>query len=243
MKTRIDTRAAALALVSALVLAAPARAIRPGDDPAAGERFRRPNVSIDTETRLPDGGALLKGAPAEVEIESLGNGKVRATFFQGGARKGEANGIIVVASPPAVRRAVGVPGKGAPKLSDLGLDPNTPYSFVKGAGKVDFVLGNPGANQIQIALLLPAVQAAPLPPQSRGAVDFLPSPTSSRASPTPRRSEMRSTLAAILLSASAAASAMPTAVERGVVVQGGLQFQIRRSSSTRPSRRRGATPF
>ena len=36
---------------------------------------------------------------------------------------------------------------------------------------------------------------------------------------------MTRTIAALVLSASAAASAMPTAVERGVVVQGGLQFQ------------------
>ncbi len=36
---------------------------------------------------------------------------------------------------------------------------------------------------------------------------------------------MRNTLIAFLLSASTVASAMPTAVERGVVVQGGLQFQ------------------
>jgi hypothetical protein len=160
MKNRIALIAGAL--VAAAVLAAPARAIQNAEDVSAGERFRRPNVSIDTETRLPDGGMLLKGVPVDVDIESLGAGKVKATFFQAGARKGEANGIIVVNSRPARRAGQGPDGKGALKLADLGLDANAPYAFTKSAGKVDFVIGNPGANQILIGLLLPAVQVNPV---------------------------------------------------------------------------------
>jgi hypothetical protein len=167
MTTRI--RSFALALATATVLAAPARAIQNAEDVSPGERFRRPNVSIDTETRLPDGGMLLKGVPVDVDVESLGAGKVKATFFQGGARKGEANGMIIVAIRPARRAGQGPDGKGSLKLADLGLDANAPASFVKGAGKVDFVVGNPGANQILIGLLLPAVQvnpaAAPVQPR------------------------------------------------------------------------------
>ena len=165
MKIRTSVIAAAFAAV----IAASAPAIQNADDVSAGERFRRPNVSIDTETRLPDGGMLLKGSPAEVEIESLGAGKVKATFFQGGFRKGEANGIIIVNSRPARRAGQGPDGKGALKLADLGLDANAPYAFTKSAGKVDLVFGNPGANQILIGLLLPAVQvnpaAAPVQPR------------------------------------------------------------------------------
>lgn len=170
---KIRTSAIVAVFGAATVIAASASAVQNAEDVSAGERFRRPNVSIDTETRLPDGGMLLKGVPADVEIESLGRGKVKATFFQGGARKGEANGIIVVNSAPApgARRAQGAgpDGKGSPKLSDLGFNPATPASFVKSAGKLDFVIGNPGANQILIGLLLPAVQvnpaAAPVQPR------------------------------------------------------------------------------
>jgi hypothetical protein len=116
---------------------------------------------------------LLKGVPADVEIETKAGGKVRATFFQGGVRKGEANGIIIVNSAPApgARRAQGAgpDGKGSLKLSDLGFNAATPTSFVRSAGKLDFVIGNPGANQILIGLLLPAVQvnpaAAPVQPR------------------------------------------------------------------------------
>jgi hypothetical protein len=171
MKIRPSVIAAAFG--AAAVIAASAPAIQNAEDVSAGERFRRPNVSIDTETRLPGGGMLAKGLPAEVEIESLGQGKVKATFFQGGARKGEANGIISVngAPAPGTRRAQGAgpDGKGALKLSDLGFNPASPASFVRSAGKVDFVIGNPGANQILIGLLLPAVQvnpaAAPVQPR------------------------------------------------------------------------------
>lgn len=166
---KIGIRSFALALAAATVLAAPAPAIQNAEDVSAGERFRRPNVSIDTETRLPDGGMLLKGVPADVEIETKAGGKVKATFFQGGARKGEANGIIIVNSRPARRAGQGPEGKGSLKLADLGLDANAPYAFTKGAGKVDLVFGNPGANQILIGLLLPAVQvnpaAAPVQPR------------------------------------------------------------------------------
>ncbi|MBK9063365.1 MAG: hypothetical protein IPL89_09250 [Acidobacteria bacterium] len=162
-------RPSVIAAAFAAVIAAPAPAIQNADDVSAGERFRRPNVSIDTETRLPDGGMLLKGSPAEVEIESLGAGKVKATFFQGGLRKGEASGLIIVNSRPARRAGQGPDGKGALKLADLGLDANAPYAFTKSAGKVDFVIGNPGANRILIGLLLPAVQvnpaAAPVQPR------------------------------------------------------------------------------
>jgi hypothetical protein len=167
VNTRIPSCALAVAL--AAVAGAPARAVQNAEDVSPGERFRRPNVSIDTETRLPDGGMLLKGVPVDVDVESLGAGKVKATFFQGGARKGEANGIVIVAVRPARRAGQGPDGKGSLKLADLGLDANAPASFVKGAGKVDFVVGNPGANQILIGLLQPAVQvnpaAAPVQPR------------------------------------------------------------------------------
>lgn len=163
MKIRFTAFAGALA--AAAVLAAPVRAVQSADAVSAGDRLRR-IVSIDTETLLPGGGTLLKSAPADVEIESLGKGKVRATFFQGGARKGEAEGIILLGGAPAVPGPKGPaagpggrPGPGPLRLSDLGFDANTPYVFSRGAGKVELVIGNPGANQILIGLLLPAVQA------------------------------------------------------------------------------------
>ena len=167
MKIRPSVIAAAFG--AAALIATPAPAIQNAEDVSAGERLRRPNVSIDTETRLPDGGMLLKGVPVDVDIESLGAGKVKATFFQGGKRKGEANGIIIVNSRPARRAGQGPDGRASLKLADLGLDANAPASFVKGAGKVDFVVGNPGANQILVGLQLPAVQvnpaAAPVQPR------------------------------------------------------------------------------
>jgi hypothetical protein len=171
MKIR-SSSAPFLAALAAAWIASPAAAVQNPEDVATGERFRRPNVSIDTETRLPDGGLLLKGSPADVEVQTLGQGKVKATFFQGGMRKGEANGILVINSRPPRRASHGPDGKSALTLTDFGLDANAPYAFVKGAGKLDLVFGNPGANQILIGLLLPAVQVSPvLPPQNRGAGD------------------------------------------------------------------------
>ncbi len=151
-----------MALVASLAaLAVPALAVQNSNDISPGEHFRRPNVSIDAEARLPGGGTLVKG-PADVEVESLGHGKVKATFFQGGVRKGQADGIIVGGGNQAIGAVHGPgPGPGGRrllKLSDLGLDANTPYRFVPGAGKLDLAIGNPGANQILIGLLLPAVQ-------------------------------------------------------------------------------------
>lgn len=168
MKFRPSVIAAAFG--AAALVATPAAAIQNAEDVSPGERFRRPNVSVDTETRLPDGGMLAKGAPAEVEVESLGHGKVKATFFQGGMRKGEASGILVVNGRPAGRRAgAGPDGKASLKLADLGFDASTPCAFTRGAGKVDFVIGAPGASQILIGLLVPAVQvnpaAAPVQPR------------------------------------------------------------------------------
>lgn len=157
MNKRLAILAAAFS--AAAVLAAPAAAIQNADDMVTGERFRK-NVSIDTETRLPDGGLLVKGSPTEVEVESLGKGRVKATFFQGGVRKGEANGIIIIGGAPA--RARFRPGaSGDPhqplRFSDLGLGASSPAAWSPIGDKVDLNIGTPGGNQIRIGLQLPAV--------------------------------------------------------------------------------------
>ncbi len=170
MKFRPSILAAAFG--AAAVFSAPAPAIQNAEDVSAGERFRRPNVSIDAEARLPGGGTLVKG-PADVEVESLGHGNVKATFFQGGVRKGQADGIIVGGGNQAMNGVVVGPHHRTrlSKLSDLGLDANTPCRLVPGAGKIDFVIGNPGANQILIGLLLPAAQAPAIVVPKQGLVE------------------------------------------------------------------------
>ena len=102
MKTRPSVIAAAFG--AAVVLAVPAPAIQNAEDVSAGERFRRPNVSIDTETRLPGGGMLAKGLPADVEIETSGRERSRRRSSRAArARARRTASSSSTAAPPGAR--------------------------------------------------------------------------------------------------------------------------------------------
>ena len=111
-----------------------------------------------------DGSVRLEKGSYDVNFESLGNNKVRATFFQGGSRKGEANGIIIVNSNQAIGGGKGPGpgpgpgGKNATSFSDLGLHPSSAHAFQQQGEKLNLVVNGQGTNQILIGLLLPAVQ-------------------------------------------------------------------------------------
>lgn len=135
-------------LAAGAPLAAMPTAVEKGVVVQGGRQFHKPIV-LDRALRTEGGGLLAKGS-YDVAFESLPGNKVRATFFLGGVRKGEAQGIIIVGGSPV--------GRGAHKLGDVGFGPE--YGFRAGAGKTDLVVGGPGQNQILIGLLLPAVNAA-----------------------------------------------------------------------------------
>ena len=103
-----------------------------------------------------DGSVRLEKGTYDVKFESLGDNKVRATFFTGGVRKGEANGIIIVGSAPS-KRYIGETEKNL-RFEDLGLHPSSAHAFQQQGGKLNLVVNGQGTNQILIGLQLPAVQ-------------------------------------------------------------------------------------
>jgi hypothetical protein len=116
-----------------------------------------------------DGSVRLEKGTYDVKFESLGNNKVRATFFTGGVRKGEANGIIIVGGStqaigggtgtgPGPGPGPGPGGKNAFSFEDLGLHPSSAHALQQQGGKLNLVVNGQGTNQILIGLLLPAVQ-------------------------------------------------------------------------------------
>jgi hypothetical protein len=149
-------------LLSSAVASAMPTAVETGPVVAAGQTFKK-GVVLESAV-LCDGSVRLEKGAYDVKFESLGNNKVRATFFQGGARKGEANGIIAVGSSQALGGVRGpgpgpAPGgKNATSFNDLGLHPTSAQAFQKQGDKLNLVVGNQGSNQILIGLLLPAVQ-------------------------------------------------------------------------------------
>jgi hypothetical protein len=121
-----------------------------------------------TQAVLCDGSVRLAPGTYKVQIASLGDGSVRASFFDSIGRKaGEANGIIIVNGRSAGEAKV-APGGAAAKqnpgppdhqatFSSLGFHANSPATFRMEGSQVKLVVGGEGANQILIGLLLPAV--------------------------------------------------------------------------------------
>ena len=163
MKYRFSVLAAALATALVTILAPAARSgVVLEDLPAPGSQFRK--TAFLEQDVLAEGGKRLTKGSYEVLVESLGRGKVRATFLQGGVKKGEANGIIIIGGSQAAdpnKIPAPAPGGRRATFNDLGLGAATPLRFVKGAGKLDLVIGGEGLNRIQIGLLLPAITKIP----------------------------------------------------------------------------------
>lgn len=158
MKSSITGSALALALVvsTAAASAAPTAVENSAVVVQGGLHFQKQIVL--NQAALCDGSVRLEKGTYDVKFESLPGNRARATFFQGGARKGEAQGIIVVNS-----KGQGGPAGGqATRLGNVAFGPE--YGFQQGAGKMDLVVGNQGQNQILIGLLLPAVQKGGLQP-------------------------------------------------------------------------------
>ncbi len=117
---------------------------------------------------IADGSARLEKGTYDVHFESMPGNKVRATFFQGGLRKGEAVGIAIIKGAPAAVGGAGGktqtgPGAGphTATFAQLGLGPASAHSVVIQGGKMNLTINgntlNGGTNQILIGLLLPAV--------------------------------------------------------------------------------------
>lgn len=124
-----------------------------------GETFRT-QIQLTETAKTPGGGTLSPGA-YDVEIVSLGGAAVRASFFDKTGRKaGEATGKIVGggAASPGAHGAGGGGGAGKGSFQDLHFTSQSPKSFVKQGGSLNFVIGAGGGDQILIGLLLPAVQ-------------------------------------------------------------------------------------
>ena len=93
-------------LLYASVASAMPTAVERGVVVQGGLHFTK-TIVLDQTMKTEGGGILTKGS-YEVRFESLPDNKVRATFFQGGAKKGEANGIIIVGGS---NQALGVAAK------------------------------------------------------------------------------------------------------------------------------------
>ncbi|HEY3351135.1 MAG TPA: hypothetical protein VGM13_15255 [Thermoanaerobaculia bacterium] len=142
----------ALVLSAFAVASAMPTAVERGVVVQGGLQFQK-TIVLDQNLKTEGGGTLLKGS-YEVRFESLGSNRVRASFFQGATKRGEANGIIIVSGNQTS------PG-GGPHTAGHGFGHvkfGPEYGFKQGAGKLDLVVGQQGTNQILIGLLLPAVQ-------------------------------------------------------------------------------------
>jgi hypothetical protein len=151
---------ATLLAASALASGAPT-AVEMKLDVVAGDSFHK-TVVLDQDQKT-EGGQLLKRGTYDVLISSLGGEKTRATFFQGGVRKGEANGIIIVGGSPAHSKV-----QKRRSFGDLGLQSSSPHALRMQGGKHNIVIGQDGSSQILIGLLQPgAKQGVLAPPQRR----------------------------------------------------------------------------
>ena len=161
MKTRPSVIACAFA---AAVLAAPAfampTAVEKGVVVEGGLQFHK-TIVLNTAAFC-DGSVRLEKGTYDVKFESLGNNKVRATFFTGGVRKGEANGIIIVNDAPS-KRYIGETEKNM-TFEALGLHPSSAHALQQQGEKLNLVVNGQGTNQILIGLLLPAVVPAGVQP-------------------------------------------------------------------------------
>ena len=151
---------AAFVLTAANVASAAPTAVERGVVVEGGLHFQKSIVL--TTAAFCDGNVRLEKGTYDVKFESLGNNKVRATFFQGGARKGEANGIIIVSGKPA-KGYIGETEKNM-SFHALGLHPSSAHAFQQQGQKLNLVVNGQGSNQILIGLLLPAVQKGGVQP-------------------------------------------------------------------------------
>lgn len=138
-------------IAAAPCLAAPT-AVEHGAVVQAGLQFQK-TIVLDQTFRTEGGDTLLKGS-YEVRFESLPGNKARATFFQGGVKRGEAEGIIILGGTQA-----------GPLTRMLMENSGIYYFFRHDDGKHQLVLGQQGKNQILIGLLPPgaATGVTPMP--------------------------------------------------------------------------------
>lgn len=161
-------RTAILAAAAAVLAGGAHAGVILEDMPSPGARYDRSVVLA--QDALAQNGKLLPKGSYDLRIESLGNGKLRASFHQGGVKKGEANGIVVVGGRTANPNAKAGPGAGphvAPSFSDLGFGPATPHALRAQGTGLELVVGQQGSNQILIGLLLPAVNQGLIGPNSQ----------------------------------------------------------------------------
>jgi len=148
----------ALLLSATFAASAMPTAVERGVAVQGGHQFQK-TIVLDQNLKTEGGGTLPKGS-YEVRFESLGSNKVRATFLQGGTKRGEANGIIIVSGTQA--SPGGGPHIAVHSFGDVKF--GSEYRFKQNAGKLDLVVGQQGTNQILIGLLLPAVQKGGVQP-------------------------------------------------------------------------------
>jgi hypothetical protein len=132
------------------------------------------------QAALGDGSVKLQPGEYDVQVLSMGDGSVRASFFDRTGRKsGEANGIIAVlkhaaAAPPAGSNVPAVQSQGAAaqkvapasppqqvavNFTKLGFGPNSRSTFSQQGQKLNLeIFSQDGAHGVLISLLLPAVQ-------------------------------------------------------------------------------------
>jgi len=124
---------AALVLSASTIASAMPTAVERG---AAPRRLPIQRTIVLDETLKTEGGDTLSKGPYDVRFELLPGNKARATFFQGGVKRGEAQGTVLHADA---------------LMEDFGIY----YFFRHGDGKHQLVVGKPGANQIMIDLVSP----------------------------------------------------------------------------------------
>lgn len=129
-------------LAAALVLVA-----RPG---RAGDARSYLELKVKlTQPALADGSVKLAPGTYDVQVTRSADGSVRAGFFQGGMKRGEARGII------AVRKAG---GEKTHTFASLGFNSSSPSSLKQNGQQLSLEIGDPGTNQILVGLLQPAPQ-------------------------------------------------------------------------------------
>jgi hypothetical protein len=134
MNVRVKLFSAVLAPVFLLV-ARPATA-------ALFDAFHPLDLQVKlTQPALADGNVRLAPGTYDVHVTTSADGAVLAGFFQGGAKRGEARGII------AVRKAG---GEKTHTFQSLGFHSASPSALRQAGQKLTLEIGAPGANQVFI---------------------------------------------------------------------------------------------
>jgi hypothetical protein len=126
---------------------------------ANGDSFRVSHVRLG-QVALGDGSVKLQPGDYSVGVSSLGDGSVRASFFNlAGQKVGEAHGIIAVLKPGATTNVPAVQSA-AIHFAPLGFNANSRTSFSQLGNKMNLeILSTDGSHSVLIGLLLPAVQS------------------------------------------------------------------------------------